>query len=72
MPYGLILLVVVVVVAGQFVLASGASMLARALVAIVSVASITLPYVDPQWSLAALLFQVALVIALLLYAKVRG
>ena len=71
MPYGLILLVIVVVVAGQFVLSSAASTLAKALVAIASVASIALPNIDPQWSLAALLFQVALVITLLLHVKVR-
>ena len=72
MPYGLILLVVVVAVAGQFVFASGASLPAKALVAIASLASIALPYAFPQTGLAALLFQVVLVIALLLYAKFHG
>ena len=72
MPYGLILMVVVIVVAGQFVLASGASMPAKALVVIAALASIALPYAIPQTGLAALLFQVVLVIVLLLYAKVRG
>lgn len=72
MPYGLIMLVIVILVAGQFVFASGASSLAKALVAIASVASIALPYAYPQASLASLLFQVAFVIVLLLYAKVRG
>ncbi len=72
MPYGLILLVIVILVVGQFVYASGASTRAKALVVIASVASIALPYAYPQTSLASLLFQVAFVIALLLYAKVRG
>lgn len=72
MPYGLILLLVVVAVAGQFVFASDGSTPAKALVAIIAVASIALPYALPQWSLAMLLAQVALVIVLLLHAKVRG
>ena len=72
MPYGLILLLVVVAVAGQFVFASDGSTPAKALVAIIAVASIALPYALPQWSLTMLLAQVALVIVLLLHAKVRG
>ena len=72
MPYGLILLVVVVAVAGQFVFASNASTPAKALVAIIAVASIALPYAIPHWSLATLLAQVVLVIILLLYAKFHG
>lgn len=72
MPYGLILLVIVVAVAGQFVFASGASAPAKVLVATASVASIASPYAFPQTSLGALLAQVVLVIALLLYAKFHG
>ena len=72
MPYSLILLVVVAAIAGQFVFFSAASTPAKALVVIISVASIALPYVVPQWSLASLLGQVVLVIVLLLHAKVRG
>lgn len=72
MPYGLILLVVGAVVAGQFVLASDASTPARTLVAIASVATIGLSYLVPRWDLACLLAQVVLVIVLLLHAKFRG
>lgn len=72
MPYGLILLVVVAFVAGHFVLASDASTPTRTLVAVVSVATIALPYCVPRWGLACLLAQVILVVVLLLHAKFRG
>lgn len=72
MPYSWILLVVVAVVASQFVLASDASPPAKALVAIASVATIALPYLVPRWDLVCLLAQVILVIGLVLHAKFRG
>ncbi|MFZ2236553.1 MAG: hypothetical protein WBP11_13810 [Dokdonella sp.] len=72
MPYDLILLVVVAVIAGQFVLASDASTPAKAFVAIASVTTVALPYLVPRWDLACLLAQVVLVIVLLLHAKFRG
>ena len=72
MPYGLILLVVVLVISGRFVLASDASARAKVIVAFVCVASIALPYALPPWQLAGLLGQVFLVIALVLHSKVKG
>ena len=72
MPYGLILLVVVLVISGRFVLASDAPGRAKVIVAFVCLASIALPYALPQWQLAGLLGQVFLVIALVLHSKVRG
>ena len=77
MPYGLILLVVVLAVSGRFVLSSNASARAKAVVAFVCVASIALSYALPPWQLAGLLGQVFLVIALVLHSlvlhsKVKG
>ena len=72
MPYSLILLVIVVAVAVHFVFASNASTPAKTCVAIISLASIALPYAVPTWSLACLLAQVVLVIVLLLYATFHG
>lgn len=72
MPYGLILLVVVLVISGRFVLVSNASGRTKVIVALVCVASITVPYALPKWQLAGLLGQVFLVIALVLHSKVKG
>lgn len=69
MPYALIATVVVLAIAGRFVIASNASRRAKAFVALVCLASIALPYVVPQWQLGCLLIQVLLVIALVMHAK---
>ena len=72
MPYGLILLIVLVLVTGRFVIASGASTRAKSVVAIACVSSIVAPLVLPQWHLVSLLTQVMLVIGLVLHSKVHG
>ena len=72
MPYGLILLLVVLVISGRFVLASDTSGRAKVIVAFVCAASIALSYALPPWQLAGLLGQVFLVIALVLHSKIKG
>lgn len=72
MPYGLIMLVVVVATAGRFIVASDASIRSKSLVAFVCATSILLPLALPQWHLASLLAQVVLVIVLVLHSKVHG
>ena len=72
MPYPLISLLVVLAVTGRFVITSDASIRAKALIAFACVATIALPHALPRWQLVSILAQVFLVIALVLYSKVRS
>ena len=72
MPYFLILLMVVLVVTGRFVFASDAKTRTKAMVALVCLASVAVPYAMPRWHLVSVLAQVLLVIILVFYSKFHG
>jgi hypothetical protein len=72
MPYGLVALIVGAGLTVCFVLTSEASLVARAIVGGLFVLTLVLEYSTTGWSLAGLLLQVILSIALILYFKFEG
>ena len=67
MPYGLIAVLVTIGTTAWFVVASEASDRAKFAVAAIALLTLGVPYLAPDWSLAALIVQAVLVIGLLLY-----
>ena len=67
MPYGLIAVRVTIGTTAWFVVSSEASDRAKFAVAAIALLTLGVPYLAPDWSLAALIVQAVLVIGLVLY-----
>jgi hypothetical protein len=71
MPYGIIALLAALVLSARFILATGASLRSKLAVSAICLVSIAVGFLLPQWALAGLLLQVALVIGLAIHAKLQ-